>query len=238
MKPFQNKKKKLIVSYKNLSDELVELFKETYPEGYKNYLQKTIKPNGEPIFVVPLETEDTSYMIKFEVKIDTAISDDDFDKDLDFGDDGGDDGEFAPLSEAIEKEENAPHHTERVLKYGDYEDVIQNSKHKVNHELEITGEELEAAFSDDLEEEDEYKDNYEDEDEPDEDADEEFEPTEEDLLDIENEYLSAKTEEKTSSRKKAEKAPAKPRATKATKEVKAPKGEKTTKTSKTTKKAK
>ena len=77
-----NRKKKLIISYKNISEELRELFKETYPDGYQDYLQKTIKPNGEPIFVVPLETEDTSYMIKFDVKIDTGLVDDDLDKEL------------------------------------------------------------------------------------------------------------------------------------------------------------
>ena len=41
MKNSQNKKKKLIVSYKNLSEDLLEKFKEAYPEGYKDYIQKT-----------------------------------------------------------------------------------------------------------------------------------------------------------------------------------------------------
>ena len=31
-------KKNLIVSYKNLSDDLKEKFKEAYPEGYSNYI--------------------------------------------------------------------------------------------------------------------------------------------------------------------------------------------------------
>ena len=63
-------KKNLIVSYKNLSDDLKEKFKEVYPDGYNSYLQRFVKPNGETIFIVPFETEDTYYMIKFEVKID------------------------------------------------------------------------------------------------------------------------------------------------------------------------
>lgn len=184
MKNSQNKKKKLIVSYKNLSEDLLEKFKEAYPEGYKDYIQKSIKPNGEPIFVVPFETEEVSYMVKFEVKIDTALLDDDLDKDLYYSGEG-DDEEFAPLSEAIEKEENETHHKERVLKHGDYEDAFAPSKIKPNHDLEITGEELEAAFGD---EPDEEFDSYTD-DEPNEEEDDDFEPSEEDLMDIESSLL-------------------------------------------------
>ena len=180
----RNRKKKLIVSYKNLSEDLLEKFKEAYPEGYKDYIQKSIKPNGEPIFVVPFETEEVSYMVKFEVKIDTALLDDDLDKDLYYSGEG-DDEEFAPLSEAIEKEENETHHKERVLKHGDYEDAFAPSKIKPNHDLEITGEELEAAFGD---EPDEEFDSYTD-DEPNEEEDDDFEPSEEDLMDIESSLL-------------------------------------------------
>ena len=75
-------KKNLIISYKNLSEDLRELFKDTYPDGYTDYLQKSIKPNGEPIFVVPLETEDTMYMVKFNVQIDSGMVEEDLDKDL------------------------------------------------------------------------------------------------------------------------------------------------------------
>lgn len=201
MKNSQNKKKKLIVSYKNLSEDLLEKFKEAYPEGYKDYIQKTIKPNGDPIFVVPFETEDTSYMVKFEVKIDTGLIDDDLDKDLYYGGEG-DEEEFAPLSEALEKEENEPHHKERVLKHGDYEDAFAPSKIKPNHELEITGEELEAAFADD-EEEEEF-DSYTDE-KPNEDEDDELEPSMEDLMDIESEFIDGAQDEKKSKKGKTSK---------------------------------
>ena len=36
MRPARTRKKNLIVSYKNLSDQLKELFKETYPDGYND----------------------------------------------------------------------------------------------------------------------------------------------------------------------------------------------------------
>ena len=143
-------KKNLIVSYKNLPDDLKEQFKELYPEGYSNYLQKFTKPNGEPIFVVPLETDDTAYMVKFEVKIDTLGEGDDIDKDI--FDDGGKEDEFAPLSEAMEKDEENTSHTERVLKHGSYDDLIENDINaRKKAAMDIDKEEIKQAFGDDSE---------------------------------------------------------------------------------------
>ena len=133
--PYQrNKKNRLIISYKNLSDELRELFKEAYPEGYKDYIQKTIKPNGEPLFVVPLETEDTSYMIKFDMKIDTGLVEEELDKDL-YGDEEQEEGEFAPISEAIDKEEGNSHSVGK-MRHGVYEEIFDsNTENKKNLRL-------------------------------------------------------------------------------------------------------
>ena len=182
-------KKNLIVSYKNLPDNLKDLFKEAYPEGYTNYITKFVKPNGEAIFVVPFETDDTAYMVKFDVKIDTLGED--LDKAL-FDDDSAEEEEkedtFAPLSEAIEKEESNPTHRERHLRHGDFEDVLSDEKKK-KATLGIDKEGLKAAFADD--EEAEELDSYEkigDDDEP---TDDDYEPTDEDLRGIEEEYLDA-----------------------------------------------
>lgn len=171
----RNRKKKLIISYKNLSDEVRELFKECYPDGYADYLQKTIKPNGEPIFVVPLETEDTSYMVKFDVKIDSGLVDEDLDKDLYGTDDDGNDGEFAPLSEAIDKEEG--NHSVGKLQHGAYEELGDDlaEEKKV---FEMATKDIESEFgsiSDDLDDEEDDLD----------DEDDDMEPDDEDLLDIE-----------------------------------------------------
>ena len=179
-------KKNLIVSYKNLPDNLKELFKEAYPEGYNNYITKFLKPTGEAIFVVPFETDDTAYMVKFDVKIDTLGED--LDKAL-FDDDNeeGKEDEFAPLSEALEKEEENTSHRERHLRHGDFEDMLSEEKKK-KASLGVDKEGLKEAFADD-EEADEL-DSYErlDDDEPD---DEDFEPSDEDLRGIEEEYLDA-----------------------------------------------
>ena len=139
-------KNNLIVSYKNLTDDLKEKFKEAYPEGYNNYLQRFVKPNGEAIYVVPFETADTAYMVKFEVKIDTLG--DDLDKAL-FDDDDVEtkEDEFAPLSEALEKEEENPAHRERHLRHGDFEDLLdEEKKHRAS--LGVDKEGLKAVLGD------------------------------------------------------------------------------------------
>lgn len=183
-------KKNLIVSYKNLTEDIKELFKEAYPDGYNNYLQRFVKPNGETIFVVPFETADTCYMVKFEVKIDTLGED--LDKALfDDDDDSGKEDEFAPLSEALEKEEVDPSHKERVLRHGDFEtNLEEDEKRKKKLTLGINKEEIKAAFGDDddVDELDSYEKIGDDDDEP---SDDDFEPTDEDLRGIEEEYLDA-----------------------------------------------
>lgn len=185
----QKRKKNLIVSYKNLSEDLKELFKEAYPEGYSNYITRFVKPTGEPIFVVPFETADTAYMVKFDVKIDTLGED--LEKAL-FDDDSedGKEEEFAPLSEALEKEEENPSHRERHLRHGDFEDILdENKKKKVS--LGINKEEIKAAFGDD--EDAEELDSYEkiDADDDEDDDDDDFEPSDEDLRGIEDEFIDA-----------------------------------------------
>ena len=77
-------KKRLVTSFNNLSSEQQEEVKALYPRGYADVMTRIDKPNGEPIFVVPYETDEISYLVKVDVKIDdvTDDSDDDF-----YGDD-------------------------------------------------------------------------------------------------------------------------------------------------------
>lgn len=179
-------KKNLIVSYKNLTSDLLEKFKEAYPEGYDSHITKFVKPNGEPIFVVPFETKEVSYMVKFDMKIDPLGED--LDKAL-FDEDGEEEKEedtFAPLSEALEKEEADTSHRERHLRHGDFADALsEEAKQKAT--LGIDKEGLKAAFAD--EEEAEELDSYEKL--GDEDSDDEMEPSDEELRNIEVEYLEA-----------------------------------------------
>jgi len=66
-------KKKLVVSYKNLPPDVVELVKEKYPRGYAESLMKVNKGDGQFFYAITLDTETTDYLIKVDVKIDSEL---------------------------------------------------------------------------------------------------------------------------------------------------------------------
>ncbi len=57
-------KKKIIKSLENLSEDLREMIHQQYPTGYQSNIQRISNAKNEPIFVFPLETEDTVYLVK------------------------------------------------------------------------------------------------------------------------------------------------------------------------------
>jgi hypothetical protein len=57
-------KKKVIKSLENLSDDLKELLREQYPNGYEGSITRITNAKKEPIFVFPLETADATYLVK------------------------------------------------------------------------------------------------------------------------------------------------------------------------------
>jgi hypothetical protein len=63
-------KKKVIVSYNNLPPNVIEAIKTQYPDGYANYVKKFPKPNNDFFYAINVETEDVSYLVKVNVKID------------------------------------------------------------------------------------------------------------------------------------------------------------------------
>jgi hypothetical protein len=100
-------KKRLIKSLETLSDELKELLKKQYPNGYESSITRISNAKKEPIFVFPLETEDATYLVKIPITKNsegeyemeptgpqefdnTGDDDDDFSSDDDFstGDEG------------------------------------------------------------------------------------------------------------------------------------------------------
>ncbi|MBT1697268.1 hypothetical protein KK083_10300 [Fulvivirgaceae bacterium PWU4] len=92
-------KKKVIKSLENLSDDLKELLRDQYPNGYESSITRITNAKKEPIFVFPLETEDATYLIKVPA---TKNSEGEYDvesnpeKEFDGGPDaaGGDDDDF------------------------------------------------------------------------------------------------------------------------------------------------
>lgn len=69
-------KKKVIKSLENLSDELKDLLRDQYPNGYESSITRITNAKKEPIFVFPLEAEDATYLVKVPV---TKNSDGEYD---------------------------------------------------------------------------------------------------------------------------------------------------------------
>lgn len=57
-------KKRVIKSLENLTEDLKDLIKDQYPNGYETSITRITNAKKEPIFVFPLETEDSVYLIK------------------------------------------------------------------------------------------------------------------------------------------------------------------------------
>lgn len=57
-------KKRIIKKYEQLSEEVLELIKENYPDGYEDNLISFPLPSGELALALPLETDEVSYLIR------------------------------------------------------------------------------------------------------------------------------------------------------------------------------
>lgn len=77
-------KKRVVISYKNLSPELQEAVKKKYPLGYTDNMIRIDKSPTEFFYAIMLETDDVSYLIKVDVKIDSSV---DEEEDKDYYDD-------------------------------------------------------------------------------------------------------------------------------------------------------
>jgi hypothetical protein len=66
-------KKRLIVSYHNLSPELQEELKRQYPLGFTDKMIRIEKGPGDFFYAVLLETPDVNYLVKVDVKIDDDV---------------------------------------------------------------------------------------------------------------------------------------------------------------------
>ena len=101
----KQQKKRVVVSYKNLSTELCEEVKRQYPNGYTDQMIRIDKGPGDFFYAIVLETADISYLIKVDVKIDDKIEEED--KDF-FGDEEqikDEDDEILSAEPRVESEE-------------------------------------------------------------------------------------------------------------------------------------
>ncbi len=70
-----DQKRRHVVSYENMSEELAAAFYEKYPKGFSDYLPdlvKYTKPDGTPFNAVTIETPDSIYLVKIKLKTDDA----------------------------------------------------------------------------------------------------------------------------------------------------------------------
>lgn len=75
-----NTKKRVAVNYKNLSPELLEEVKKKYPNGWTDHMIRIDKSPTEFFYAIMLETEDTNYLIKVDVKVDAGNVEEEEDK--------------------------------------------------------------------------------------------------------------------------------------------------------------
>jgi hypothetical protein len=90
-------KKRVVISYHNLPVELQEELKKKYPHGYTESMIRIDKGPGDFFYGVVLETEDISYLVKVDVKIDGNLEEEEdkeyYDDDIKGADDIIDGGE-------------------------------------------------------------------------------------------------------------------------------------------------
>ena len=70
-----DQKKRHVVRFENMSEELAAAFAEKYPRGFNDYfedLTKYTKPDGTAFYAVTIEIPDAIYLVKIEVKTDDA----------------------------------------------------------------------------------------------------------------------------------------------------------------------
>lgn len=80
-------KKRVIKSLEKLDSNLKKELKQTYPDGFEGNLVRLMNAKKEPFFCVPLDTEDTNYLIKIAV---TKNSDGEYELDEEENEFGGD----------------------------------------------------------------------------------------------------------------------------------------------------
>ena len=96
-------KKRVVVSYKNLSPELQEEIKKQYPNGYTDSMLRIDKGPDDFFYAIMLETDDVSYLVKVDVKVDDQL-DEEEDKDY-YNDDIKDADDDQIIAEELEDED-------------------------------------------------------------------------------------------------------------------------------------
>ena len=100
-------KKRVIKSIENVSEEVIEAIKKKYPDGWTNHVLRINKGNNEFFHAITVDTVDTSYMIKVNVKIDSLEDLEKFSNQVDFGSDESSESDVAESVDVAESEESS-----------------------------------------------------------------------------------------------------------------------------------
>ncbi len=102
-------KRRVIVDYRNITSELLELFTTTYPYGYDDAVVRFKNSKGEWVSSVPIETEDAKYLVKVGMELDKRVED--------YLDDFADD----PVSDEVEETVEETGETEEAAEEDSYD---------------------------------------------------------------------------------------------------------------------
>lgn len=115
-------KKKRIISIENLEPAIKDSLMKKYPSGFDPFIQKIQGIKGETLTIVPLETEDSIFLVKVKPEMKKVAEDDD-EEDTEGAEipetteSFGDDDEFSK-----DEEEDAGFKDEPVEEYDDDDD--------------------------------------------------------------------------------------------------------------------
>ncbi len=60
-----------VIRYEDLPADAMEVVKKKYPDGWKDFVRKITKPSGEFFYAFNIDTENASYLVKVNVKVDS-----------------------------------------------------------------------------------------------------------------------------------------------------------------------
>ena len=112
-------RKRHVVSFENMSEELAAAFNEKYPKGFNDYLPDIVKypkPDGTSFHAVTIETQDAIYLVKIKIKTDDAEA---LERWLEGEEDAGNE-EVAGSSADASAESTLPH--DNISQYGGDDD--------------------------------------------------------------------------------------------------------------------
>lgn len=99
-------KKRVIKSIENISEEVMDAVKKKYPDGWNNHVQRINKGNGEFFHAITVDTIDTAYMIKVNVKVDSYEDLEKFANQEDFGTEETGESDVSESVDVAENEES------------------------------------------------------------------------------------------------------------------------------------